>query len=50
MIVLFEHTWALGLTDAIRKAGGVCFAGGLIEPEVLQQVSAELAAQEAHNA
>src|SRR6478672_13217970 len=24
VIALFEHTWALGLTDAVRKAGGVC--------------------------
>ena len=50
VIVLFEHTWALDLTDAIRKAGGVCFAGGLVSPDVLKQVSAELAAQEAHHA
>ncbi len=29
VIALFEHTWALGLTDVVRKAGGVCFAGGM---------------------
>lgn len=50
VIILFEHTWALGLTEAIRQAGGVCFAGGLVAPDLLKQVSAELAAQEAHNA
>jgi hypothetical protein len=50
VIVLFEHTWALGLANAIRTAGGVCFAGGMVSPEVVQHVSAELAAEEAPHA
>jgi len=27
IIVLLEHTWAIGLTEAVRKAGGVLFTG-----------------------
>jgi hypothetical protein len=44
IIVLLEHTWAIGLTEAVRKAGGVLFTGGLVTPDALKQVSAELAA------
>ncbi len=31
-------------TDAVRRAGGVFFAGGMVAPEALEKVSAELAA------
>lgn len=44
VVVLLEHTWAIKLTDAVRRAGGVLFTGGLISPDALAQVSAELAA------
>ncbi len=47
VIVLLEHTWTLGLADAVRKAGGVLFTGGIVGPEALQQLGAELAAAEA---
>ena len=47
VIVLLEHPWTLGLADAVRKAGGVLFTGGIVSPEALQQLSAELAAAEA---
>jgi chemotaxis regulatin CheY-phosphate phosphatase CheZ len=43
-VVLLEHTWVIGLTEAIRKGEGVVFAGGLVSHEVLAHVSAELAA------
>lgn len=29
-LLLFEHTWAIGLRDAIKNAGGVPVAGGLV--------------------
>jgi hypothetical protein len=46
VVVLLEHTWTIGLTDAVRKAGGVLFTGGMVAPETLAQVSAELAKEE----
>lgn len=47
VIVLLEHTWTLGLAEAVRRAGGVLFTGGIVTPEALAQLSAELAAAEA---
>lgn len=44
VIVLFEHTWTLQLADAMRKAHGVFFTGGMVAPDALKKVSAELAA------
>src|SRR5947209_7385469 len=35
-LLLFEHTWAIGLKEAIKNAGGVAVAGGLVAPDVLQ--------------
>lgn len=49
VIVLFEHTWTLQLADAVRKAHGVFFAGGMVAPDALQQVSTELAATKEEN-
>lgn len=49
VVVLLEHSWTLGLADAVRKAGGVLVTGGMISPEGLTQMSVELtqrAAQE----
>ncbi len=50
VIVLLEHTWTIGLTEAVRRAGGVLFTGGLVTPDALGRVSAELAAakEESH--
>ncbi len=42
-LLLFEHTWALGLKQAILNAGGIPLAGGLVAPAVVQQLEAELA-------
>jgi hypothetical protein len=50
VVVLLEHTWTLGLKDAVRRAEGVLFTGGLITPEALAQVSAELATKEEKHA
>jgi len=43
-VLLFEHTWVIGLTEAIRKGRGVVFSGGMISQEALSRVSIELAA------
>jgi len=44
VIILLEHTWAIGLAEAVRRAGGMLLTGGLVTPEALTQVRAELAA------
>ncbi len=49
VVVLLEHTWSLGLAEAVRRAGGVLFTGGLVTPEALAHVSAELAAAKEEN-
>jgi Family of unknown function (DUF6325) len=46
LIILFEHTWVIGLTEAVRKGGGAVFTAGMVSHEALAQVSAELAAAE----
>ena len=43
-ILLFEHTWAIGLKEAIRNASGVAVAGGLVAPDVLREMEEELEA------
>ncbi len=43
-LLLFEHTWAIGLKEAIKNAGGVAIAGGLVAPETLQELEEELEA------
>ena len=50
IVVLLEHTWTLGLTDAVRRAEGVLFTAGMVTPEAVAQVSAELAAKEEKHA
>ena len=42
-LLLFEHTWAVGLKEAIMNAGGIPLAGGLVAPVVVQMLEAELA-------
>ena len=42
-LLLFEHTWAIGLKEAIKNAGGIPVAGGLVAPEALQELEEELA-------
>jgi len=49
VVVLLEHTWAVGLTEAVRRAGGMLFTGGLVTPDALAQVRAELAVVKEEN-
>jgi hypothetical protein len=41
-VLMFEHTWAIPLAAAIRRAGGVPLAQGFITPEALVIVGEEL--------
>ena len=43
-LLLFEHTWAIGLKEAIKNAGGVAIAGGFVAPDVLQALEEDLEA------
>jgi hypothetical protein len=43
-LLLFEHTWAIGLKEAIKHAGGVAMAGGFVAPDVLQALEEDLEA------
>jgi len=49
-LLLFEHTWAVGLKQAIMNAGGIPLAGGLVAPAVVQMLEAELAEAAAQEA
>jgi uncharacterized membrane protein len=41
-VLMFEHTWAIPLRDAIRRAGGIPLTQGFITPEALLVVGEEL--------
>ena len=41
-VLMFEHTWAIPLAAAIRRAGGVPLAQGFVTPESLVMVGEEL--------
>lgn len=41
-ILLFEHTWAIGLKAAIHEAGGHLLAQGVLTPEALWMVGEEI--------
>ncbi len=43
-VILLEHTWVIGLTDVVREGGGKVYAGGMVPQDILEAVSAELAA------
>ncbi len=43
-VLMFEHTWAIPLRDAIRRAGGVPLAQGFMTQEALMMVGKELEA------
>jgi hypothetical protein len=49
-VILLEHAWVVGLTEAVRQGGGVVFAGGLVGHETLQRINSELEAKEARHA
>ena len=40
--LMFEHTWAIPLRDAVRRAGGIPLAQGFLTPETLKLIGAEL--------
>ncbi len=44
LMMLFEHTWAINLRNAMLDAGGLPIAQGLMNPLALVQMGAELAA------
>jgi uncharacterized membrane protein len=44
LLVLFEHRWAIPLKEAIMSANGEVFAQGIVRPEALIAVGAELGA------
>lgn len=44
-MLMIEHTWAIGFSDAVRNAGGEMIAQGFLTPRTLLMVGAELEAQ-----
>ena len=46
-LLLIEDTWAIPLKQALLNAGAVARAGGLVAPEVVQSIEAQIAAQAA---
>jgi len=46
-LLLFEHTWAIPLKQAILHAGAVARTGGLVAPEVVRSIEAEIEAETA---
>jgi hypothetical protein len=46
-LLLIEDTWAIPLKEAILNAGAVARTGGLVAPEVVQSIEAQIAAQAA---
>ena len=41
-LLLFEHTWAIGLKEAIKNAGAVAVTGGFVSPEALAELEKDL--------
>ena len=46
-LLLIEQTWAIPLKEAILNAGGIPVAGGVVRPEVVRMIEADIAAQAA---
>lgn len=42
-VILFEHTWAIGLQKAVRRANGRLLSAGMVRPDTLETVEKELA-------
>jgi uncharacterized membrane protein len=47
LLIMFEHRWALPLKEAVQQAGGVVLVQGIVRPEDLIALGAQLAAAEA---
>jgi hypothetical protein len=45
-LLLFEHTWAIGLKEAIKNAGAVAITGGFVSPEALEELEKDLEAEQ----
>jgi len=43
VVALFEHTWATGLRDAVRRTAGELLTKELLDPERVDAVNAEFA-------
>jgi Family of unknown function (DUF6325) len=41
-LVLFEHTWAIGLKEAIKNAGAVTITGGFVSHDALEELEKDL--------
>jgi len=41
-LLLFEHTWAIGLKEAIKNAGAVAITGGFVAPDVVAELEKDL--------
>jgi hypothetical protein len=46
-LLLIEDTWAIPLKEALLNAGAVARTGGLVAPEVVQSIEAEIEAEAA---
>jgi hypothetical protein len=44
-LVLFEHTWAIGLKEAIKNAGAVAITGGFVSHDALEELEKDLEAE-----
>jgi uncharacterized membrane protein len=45
LILLFEHTWAVGLKEAVIDAGGFVVAQGILDPATLVGLGASMAGE-----
>jgi hypothetical protein len=41
-LLLFEHTWAIGLKEAIKDAGAIAVTGGFVSSESLEELEKDL--------
>ena len=47
-LLLFEHTWTIGLKEAIKHAGAVAVTGGFVSHAALEELEKDLEAEK-HN-
>lgn len=40
-MILFEHTWAAGIAEAVKSANGVLIGGAMVNPDMLEFVLEE---------
>ncbi len=44
-LLLFEHTWEIGLKEAIKNAGAVAITGGSVSPDAVAELEKDLEAE-----